>query len=213
MSNNIATEVARINAERNMSNNVRATTVEKTDGVDYFIEEFGRCWGSAEDNVRKAAICFASAVGLIGFKDAVKVFGDRYPQFGTYNWQLLMEIGSGVTDVRVFALPRYMHGIRKMDMVRQQDLFNTKRVSIYKFASEKPATIDIGQVNQSDWRVAFDKEKNRLRTSKEQLVYIHEKKKSFADKMRFVRIHDGVVCFLHGGSWTKKELQDLLKRM
>lgn len=213
MNKDIAIEVARLKAEHDMGGTVRATTVEKPRSLDYFLDEFGRCWGSAEENVFKAAVCFASAVGLIGFKDAVKVFGDRYQQFGEYNWQLLMEIGSGVTDVRVFMLPRYMHGVRKLDMVKQQDFFNGRRISIYKFASEKPATIDIGQVNQSDWRVAFDKEKNRLRNSAEQLKYIHDKKKSFADKMRFVRIHDGIVCFLHGGSWTKKELQDLVKRL
>jgi len=185
---------------------------EDTADIESCMNEFAAAWGAHEDNVQRAADALWSAVCIAGEKEAFEKFDLRF-HLGEYNLKLLADIGAQQVDSRVFSLPRYMHGIRNMDLMAQFGVFNTGCISIYKFASEKPVTIGIGNVNQSDWRVAWDRERNRLRTSKEQLEYIHAKKASFADKMRWVKFRKDAVVFLHGGSWMKEELQDILKKL
>jgi hypothetical protein len=105
-----------------------------------------------------------------------------------------------------------MQGVRYMKLTDQWGLFNTRVVSIYKFASEKPATIDIGKINQSDWRVAFDREKSRLRTSEEQIKYIRSKKKELKERINW---HIGAKGLVVTNSCTlsRKQLEDILAQM
>jgi hypothetical protein len=108
-------------------------------------------------------------------------------------------------------LPDFMHGIAKMKLPDQWDILNTKRVGVFKFATEKPCTLDLGKVNESDWRVAFDREKNRLRTSDEQIAYIRAKKREFKNAKHWkLGYKPGTICFTSGCTLTKKQLQELI---
>lgn len=185
---------------------------EETVDLNYYINEFDKAWNLAEENIQKAADAYWNAVCLVGEKEAEKKFSVRYPNLKHSDWTLLRDIGAQTVDARVFMLPWYMQGVRYMKLPDQWGLFNTRVVSIYKFATEKPATIDIGKINQSDWRVAFDREKSRLRTSEEQLKYIHSKKKEFKERVNWHVNGKGLVV-TNSCTITKKQLQDILAQM
>lgn len=180
--------------------------------LNYYINEFDKAWNLAEENIQKAADAYWNAVCLVGEKEAEKKFSTRYPSLKHSDWTLLRDIGAQTVDARVFMLPWYMQGVRYMKLPDQWALFNTRCVSVYKFASEKPVTIDIGRVNQSDWRVAFDREKNRLRTSDEQIKYIRSKKKELKERINW---HIGTKGLVVTNSCTlsRKQLEDILAQM
>ena len=179
--------------------------------IDTFVKEFADAWETGEDAVLRAGKALHKAVQEFGEKEAFKVFDARF-HLGQYNLGLLSDIGSGAVDARVWTLPRYMHGIRSMNTLAQVALLNTHEISIYKFASEKPKTIDLGSVNQSDWRVAFDREKAVLRSSEEQLRYIHGKKREFKTRINW-KISNGKVVFKNACTLTKDQLKEILKSL
>lgn len=180
--------------------------------MDYYIEQFGNAWGRATENIQNAADLFWQATCRFGEKDAEKVFSAHYPNLKHGDWTLLRDIGAQLVVADVFLLPWYMQGVRNMKITDQWAFFNTRCVSVYKFASEKPATIDIGKINQSDWRVAFDREKNRLRTSDEQIKYIRAKKKEFKERINWHVNGKGLVI-TNSCTITKSQLQDILAQM
>ena len=189
----------------------KTAVVEPVDetGIDELVDRFEEFWTASGNFVLDAARVFAEAVVKFGWLESFHRFDARYGRIGEYNWRLLNEIGAGVVDVRVWFLPRYMHGVRFMKLDDQVAFFNLGEVSIYKFASEKPATIKIGTINQSDWRVAFDREKNRLRNSQDQLKYIRGKKREFKERVNW-HVSKNKVVFTNSCSLTKKQLQEVL---
>ena len=186
--------------------------VEETVDLQYYVKEFGEQWSNAEDSIQRCADYFWQAVCLVGKKEARKAFRMRYQQFTDTDWDLLEDIGAQKVDARVFMLPWYMQGVKNMDLVKQFDFFNTRVVSLYKFASEKPVTIEFGKVNQSDWRVAWDREANRLRTSEEQLKWIHSKKREYKNRVNWHVGSRGLVV-TNSCTITKKQLQEILKQL
>lgn len=178
--------------------------------VDAFVEEFAVAWGDAAESVGKAAFIYRGAVCLVGQKEAFARFDKRFG-LGRYNFDLLNDIGSGAVDVRVWFLPRYMHGIRDMAVSVQGQIFGEGTFTVYKFASEKPKSLSLGQMNQSDWRVAFDREKLRIRTGEEMLAYIRAKKREFKNAKHWkLGSRKGTVVFDHACTVTKKQLQEIL---
>lgn len=180
--------------------------------LNYYVQQFGESWGLAKESIQKCADIYWQAVCRVGAKNAEKIFSLRYPNFQPSDWSLLLDIGAQNVVADVFLLPAYMQGVRHMKLTDQWALFNNRAVSVYKFASEKPATIDIGKINQSDWRVAFDREKNRLRTSEEQLKYIHAKKREFKERVNWHVSEKGLVV-TNSCTLTKKQLQGILAKM
>ena len=176
--------------------------------IQTYIDAFNEAWQSAEDNIQCAAVAFRQAVEMFGWRDAHKTFSKRFGDISEYDWKLLYEIGMEKVVSGVFLLPKYMHGVRFMKLTDQWDLFNSRVVSLYKFSSEKPVTLDIGAVNASDWRVASDREKNRLRTSEEQIAYIHAKKKLFASRKPW-HVSKGRAVFEGACTLTKEQLLEL----
>ena len=108
-------------------------------------------------------------------------------------------------------LPRYMHGIRDMAVSVQSQIFGEGTFTVYKFASEKPKSLSLGQMNQSDWRVLFEREKFRFRTGEEMLAYIHAKKREFRNAKHWkLGSKKGTVVFDHACTLTKRQLQEIL---
>ena len=178
--------------------------------VDSLVEKFAESWGDAADAVRSAAFIYNSAVRLVGQKEAFARFDKRFG-LGKYNFDLLNDIGSGAVDVRVWFLPRYMHGIRDMAVSVQSQIFGEGTFTVYKFASEKPKLLSLGQMNQSDWRVLFEREKLRFRTGEEMLLYIRRKKREFKEARHWkLGSRKGTVVFDHACTLTKKQLQEIL---
>ena len=174
------------------------------------IEVFDKAWRSADDKVAAAAKAYWHAINLVGEDEARKAFDKRFG-LGRYNLDLLRDIGAEMVDARVWFLPRYMHSIRKMDLMEQFRVLNSRTVGVYRYSSMKPKTCDIGQLNQSEWRVLFDREKNRLRNSFEQLDYIKAKKREFKNRAKWKPgSKKGTIVFPHGCSLTRSELMDIL---
>ena len=174
------------------------------------VDAFGNAWGGARDAVGEAAAVYWSAVCLVGQKAAFERFDRRFG-LGKYNFDLLADIGSGRVDVRVWFLPRHMHGIRNMPPAAQGRLFGTGAITVHKFSSEKPKSLELGHMNQSDWRVAFDREKCRIRTSEEMLRYIRGKKREFKNARHWkLGSKKGTVVFDHACTVTKAQLQEIL---
>jgi hypothetical protein len=189
----------------------KTAVVEPVDetGIYDLMDRFSEYYDQSNNYIGDAARMFAEAVSKFGWLEAFDKFNTRFSRVGEYNWRLLADIGAKIVDHRVWFLPRYMHGVRFMAMRDQEAFFAVGEVSIYKFASEKPATIKIGAVNQSDWRVAFDREKNRLRNSQEQLRYIRGKKREFSERVNW-HVSKNKVVFTNACSLTKKQLQEIL---
>lgn len=176
--------------------------------LDECVAEFAKALGQHDEGVQKCADTLWRAVNLVGEKEAFEVFDQRF-HLGQYNLKLLSDIGSQKVDGRVWSLPKYMHGIRYLPLPDQWQILNSKAVSVYKFASEKPAVVDLGSVNQSDWRVAFDREKNRIRTSDEQLKWIHAKKKEYKSRVNYHPGKNGLVV-TNSCTISKKKLLEIL---
>lgn len=183
------------------------------DGLDLLVDEFATQWRNAESAIRECARVYWEAVSRAGQKAAFERFDRRFG-LGRYNFDLLADIGSGRVDARVWFLPRYMHGVRNMGIVEQSQLFGTASITIYKFASEKPKSLELGHMNQSDWRVAFDRERNRIRTGDEMLRYIHGKKREFKNARHWkLGSKRGTVVFGHACTLTKAQLQEILEML
>jgi hypothetical protein len=182
----------------------------ETYDIDLLVDEFATQWRNAESAVRECARVYWEAVSRAGQKAAFERFDRRFG-LGKYNFDLLDEIGAGRVDVRVWFLPRHMHGIRNMPPSAQSQLFGTGAITVHKFASEKPKSLELGHMNQSDWRVAFDREKCRIRTSEEMLRYIRGKKREFKNARHWkLGSKKGTVVFDHACTVTKAQLQEIL---
>lgn len=176
--------------------------------VDTFRKRFNR----ANEHIQAAAKAFYDATCLVGMEKAIEIFDDQF-HLGKYNFQLLADIGSENVDERVWFLPSFMHGVRKMALPEQWKFFNNTVVHIYKFSTEKPTAIDIGSINQSDWRVAFDKEHAKIRSGQEQLEYIHAKKKEYADRKRLWKVSEKGVVIVNSGTFTLEELEEMVNEL
>ena len=193
------------------ANAIKARAGQKID-IEEYVQAFATEWSNSEDHIYMAAKTFHNAVAAVGWKDAFMRFDERFGQIGEYNFRLLDEIGADSCDVRVWFLPNYMHGIRYMDVQGQRELLNMKRLKLRKFSTEKQAIVDLGHVNQSDWRVAFDRDRNVIRTDEEMLLFIHKKKREFKVRQNWKISRDRKsVVFDRACTLTIDELRRILE--